>query len=187
MGELHLDVACSRLLSDHRLKASLGRARLAYRETVWPHAFPLQCLQNFTYERTLGGGDDGKPAKRLFAGFDIEITAARADPSETSSSSAAADSAAASEGRFTMAPATVHLSPKATKALGTVDYAEGLRKGLLEAVNAGPLHGFAMSGMHFEVSEIYEWWFQSSLLYLLLACVVVVVLVLLRLFNSKIA
>jgi len=156
MGELHLDVACSRLLSDHRLKASLGRARLAYRETIWPHVFPLQCLQNFTYERTLGGGDDGKPAKRLFAGFDIDITAATA--AESSQSSAAAAAAAASEGRFTMAPATVHLSPKAVKALGTVDYAEGLRKGLLEAVNAGPLHGFAMSGVHFEVGEWVGGW-----------------------------
>jgi translation elongation factor EF-G len=136
MGELHLDVACSRLLTEHRVKATLGRARLAYRETLWPHALPYAGLNGFTYDRTLGGGDDSRPAKRLFAGFDLVVTAS---------------AAGAGEGRFSMAAATVRLSAKACAALASAEYADALRQGLLDATANGPIHGFAMAGVHLEV------------------------------------
>jgi hypothetical protein len=104
MGELHLEVACSRLSSDFKVPVKTGMVRIAYRETLPPTVLPLH-VQGFSYERSYraggedggdgdgsgsgGGGGGGKPVKRLHAKLSVRITAT---PPASSSSSTASTS-----------------------------------------------------------------------------------------------
>jgi len=102
MGELHLEVACSRLESDFKVPVKTGRVRIAYRETLPPAVLPLH-VQGFSYERSYraagedggqggggGGGGGGKPVKmvkRLHAKLSVRITATCPPASASTSAS----------------------------------------------------------------------------------------------------
>ncbi|BBM85578.1 elongation factor G [Candidatus Uabimicrobium amorphum] len=50
MGELHLEIICSRILNEHKIKANVGKPRVSYRETVASVAEAA-----FTFEKQFAG------------------------------------------------------------------------------------------------------------------------------------
>jgi elongation factor G len=139
MGELHLDVACSRLGTEFGIEVTTGRMRIAYREAL--SNLPMS-INKFIYDRMIGEVEEKQ--KRLFAGFSVTLT---------TNSNSASKKEDRDEGKFTMQPATVSISEKARKELGNLERSEMVKKSFETALVYGPLHGFPLTGFHLEVTE----------------------------------
>jgi elongation factor G len=128
MGELHLDVACSRLVSEFNIDVATGRVRIAYREAL---VEPM-VLENFCYDRM-----NETETKRLFAGLSVEFT----------------PRPLAASGVHGMDSCSVALSPQARKDLhNNAEWASALQEGLTSACLRGPRHGFPLVGMDVTVT-----------------------------------
>lgn len=137
MGELHLDVACSRLKTEFGIDVKTGRMRIAYREALSDLPFSIN---KFVYDRTIG---EVEKQKRLFAGYSVTLSS-----HQTSSSSSTQE-----DGKYTMQPATVSISEKARKELGNLEKSELVKKAFEDSLLYGPLHGFPLTGFHLEVTD----------------------------------
>lgn len=52
MGELHLDIVCSRILKEHKIAANVGKPRVSYKETIESNG-----QGSFTFEKQFGNRD----------------------------------------------------------------------------------------------------------------------------------
>ena len=127
MGELHLDVACSRLATEFNVQVETGRVRIAYRETLL-HSLTIE---KFRYDRL-----NETETKRSFAGLSVEF-----QPRPL-----------AVPGAHRMDAPSITLSPQAYKDLhGNVEWAAALEEGFAAACQRGPRHGFPLVGLDITV------------------------------------
>ncbi|WP_372368579.1 elongation factor G [Candidatus Uabimicrobium sp. HlEnr_7] len=73
MGELHLEIICSRILNEHKISANVGKPRVSYRETVAGVAHA-----SFTFEKQFAG-------KNHFAHVKVKVEPVEKDSVEIKS------------------------------------------------------------------------------------------------------
>eukprot|EP00615_Pteridomonas_danica_P000626 CAMPEP_0114338496 /NCGR_PEP_ID=MMETSP0101-20121206/7077_1 /TAXON_ID=38822 ORGANISM="Pteridomonas danica, Strain PT" /NCGR_SAMPLE_ID=MMETSP0101 /ASSEMBLY_ACC=CAM_ASM_000211 /LENGTH=529 /DNA_ID=CAMNT_0001471101 /DNA_START=66 /DNA_END=1655 /DNA_ORIENTATION=+ len=142
MGELHLDVACSRLKSEFGLDVKTGRMRIAYRETI--NNLPVT-INKFKYDRLIG---EAEKQKRLFVGYSVELTPIQSQKQKQNEEDGEDD------GKYSMNSSTVSISTQARLDLGNLEKSEIVKKAFEDALLIGPRHGFPLIGFHLTVLSV---------------------------------
>lgn len=177
MGELHLEVAKERLVSDFKVKAEMGRMRISYKETM-KGAGTVSEIPQWEYDREILG-------KRGRAR--VGVTVERLDPSEdveaASSSSNGVDHLEEYEGNeivISLEEQTVKSDEAGSQAAaerasltgvvipsGTTDLPipvirTSIKNGILSALSRGPLLGYAQTYLRVRLTDLHLYGGEST-------------------------
>lgn len=145
MGELHLEVTVDRLVREHGVDVTLGRMRVAYRETV-----ATEAAASSTYDRVVS-------SRRHFARIGVRVR-----PHVAEDGSPLPNRLEFEESNAPLRCRMVKPDDEWTQAgdeeLGILDpaLADALRQGLRDALGRGPLLGYAVAGvsLSFDGSDV---------------------------------
>ncbi|KAG0056259.1 Ribosome-releasing factor 2, mitochondrial [Gryganskiella cystojenkinii] len=179
MGELHLEVAKERLISDFKVKAEMGRMRISYKETM-KGAGTVSEISQWEYDRELLG-------KRSRAR--VGITVERLDRSDEQERGASSSNTTADEHReeYDGNEIVISLEEQSVKSdeagyqaaaqkaalqgavipSGTTDLPipvirTSIKNGVLSALSRGPLLGFAQTYLRVRLTDLHLYGNEST-------------------------
>jgi elongation factor G len=173
MGELHLEVAMERLLSDFKVKAEMGKMRISFKETMKGMGVVSE-VPSWEYDREILG-----KRGRARVGVSVERLDRSEDDVETTSSSTSTGGAvegleehdgneiviALSESSG--AQETAHLQGMVTTS-GSTDIPtpvlrSAIRNGILSALSRGPLLGYPQTHLKVRLTDLHLYGAESTL------------------------
>ncbi|KAG0200741.1 Ribosome-releasing factor 2, mitochondrial [Mortierella sp. GBA30] len=182
MGELHLEVAKDRLVSDFKVKAEMGRMRISFKETM-RGAGVVSEVPKWEYDRELLGkrgrarvgltverldrfeDEDGADASRSSTSKDSESAPEEYDGNEivislaeqTPSSDEAGTHAAAEK-----AALTGTVIPSGSTDLPIPILRTAIKNGIMSALSRGPLLGYAQTHLRVRLTDLHLYGADST-------------------------
>ncbi|KAF9947397.1 Ribosome-releasing factor 2, mitochondrial, partial [Modicella reniformis] len=176
MGELHLEVAMERMLSDFKVKAEMGKMRISYKETMKGPGIVSKLL-SWEYDREILG-----KRGRARAGVSVERLERSEDGGESTSSEGRecgsantgseehdgneivitladkADADAVTE----MIPLSEMVLPSGSTDLPIPVLRTAVRNGILSALSRGPLLGYAQTHLKVRLAALHLYGTEST-------------------------